>query len=167
VLRAVPAEAGTSPTPCAHYDVDALAEHLLGSIRSLGAMAGGPPGPAGAWGDDAGSIEDRVATATQHALEAWRRRGTEGEVSFGSGSLPAARAAAILSIEYLVHAWDFARATSQPLDVHESVGTYVLGLARQVVQPSLRDGDRFAAEVEVGDDAAALARLVAFTGRTP
>jgi uncharacterized protein (TIGR03086 family) len=164
VLRAVPEAAGAAPTPCASYDVDALAEHLLGSIRSLGAMAGAP---AGSPADDAGPLEVRIAAATQQALEAWRRRGTDGEVAFGGGALPASRAASILSIEYLVHAWDFARATAQPLAVDESVTAYVLGLAHEVVQPAMRDGDRFAAAVDAGDDADSLARLVAFTGRTP
>ncbi|HUO48902.1 MAG TPA: TIGR03086 family metal-binding protein, partial [Acidimicrobiales bacterium] len=162
VLRAVPADAASSPTPCAAYDVDALAEHLLGSIRSLGAMAGASTG-----GADAGSLEERVADATQLALEAWRRRGTDGEVAFGSGSLPAQRAAAILSIEYLVHAWDFATATAQPLEVDASVSAYVLALAHDIVQPAMRDGDRFAEAVEVAADADTLARLVAYTGRTP
>jgi uncharacterized protein (TIGR03086 family) len=169
VLRAVPAGAGAAQTPCARYDVDALAEHLLGSIRSLGALAGAPEAgvDAGAQADESGSLEERVADATQRALEAWRRRGIDGEVAFGSNPFPAERAAAILSIEYLVHAWDFARATAQPLEVSESVSAYVLGLAHDVVQPAMRDGDRFAALVAVGPDADPLAQLVAFTGRTP
>jgi len=137
VLRAVPTDGGSMPTPCARYDVDALAEHLLGSIRSLGSMAGAPAGDAegsgGATaGPEAGSLEERVAQATQQALEAWRRRGTEGEVAFGAHPLPAERAAAILSIEYLVHAWDFSRAAGAPLEVDDKVSAYVLEQARVV-----------------------------------
>jgi hypothetical protein len=44
---------------------------------------------------------------------------------------------------------------------------YVLGLAQDVIAPPMRDGDRFAGVVEVGADADALDRLVAFTGRRP
>jgi hypothetical protein len=34
-----------------------------------------------------------------------------------------------------------------------------------VIRPEMRDGDRFAGEVEVGPDAGHLERLAAFTGR--
>ncbi len=107
-----------------------------------------------------------MATASQQALEAWRTRGIDGEVPFGGGMMPASMAAGILSIEYLVHAWDFASATSQPLEVSDALSDYVLGLCREVIAPAMRDGDRFAEEVMVGPDACALDRLAAFTGRS-
>lgn len=162
VLRGVRDADGTAATPCAKFTVDDLADHLLGSISSLGAMAGvevaTPP---------KGALEARVATAAQQTLEAWRRRGMEGEVAFGDGKIPAAMAASILSVEFLVHAWDFAEATSQDFAVSEALSDYVLGLAQELIAPQMRDGDRFGVEVEVGPDAGRLERLVAFTGRTP
>jgi uncharacterized protein (TIGR03086 family) len=161
VLRGIGASDGTSSTPCAKFTVDDLIEHLLGSISSLGSMAGAEvvvPSDV--------PMESRVATAAQQVLEAWRRRGTEGSVTFGSGEMPASRAANILSLEFLVHAWDFAAATSQSMTPSDALSDYVLDRARELIAPSMRDGDRFAVEAEVGPDAGALERLVAFTGRS-
>jgi uncharacterized protein (TIGR03086 family) len=162
VLRGLDAADRTKPTPCAAFDVHALVDHLLGSVTQLGTMAGATVAPGSAT-----TPESLVATAAQQTLEAWRRRGVEGSVAYGDSELPAAIASAILSIEFLVHAWDVARATSQPLPVSDALAEYVLGLAREVIAPPMRDGERFAAEVEVGPDAVAMERLVAFTGRTP
>jgi uncharacterized protein (TIGR03086 family) len=150
----------TSSTPCAKFTVSDLLDHLLGSISTLGAAAGGPEGiPTSA------PAEVRVANAAQPALEAWRRRGLDGEVQIGGGNLPAARAASILSLEFLVHAWDFAQVTSERPQVSEALSDYVLGLTTGLIAPPMRDGDRFGAELDAGLDAGNLERLVAFTGR--
>jgi uncharacterized protein (TIGR03086 family) len=160
VLRGVKATEGTAPTPCAKFTVDDLIEHLLGSLTNLATMAGSDVSI-----PKAGNIETRVADMAQSTLEVWRRRGTDGMVPFGGGEMPASMAASILSVEFLVHAWDFAQATSQDVVASEALGEYVLGLAQELIAPHLRDGDRFAAEVEIGPDAGAVDRLVAFTGR--
>jgi uncharacterized protein (TIGR03086 family) len=80
-------------------------------------------------------------------------------------NLPATMAVGILSLEFLVHAWDFAQASSQKLVVSPALSDYVLGAARETIAPQMRDGDRFAAEVAAGPDADSLQRLMAFTGR--
>lgn len=156
VLREMSESDARASTPCAKFTVADLVDHLLGSISHLGSMAGAdiavPP---------EGAMESRVASAAQQTLEAWRHRGIEGEVLFGSRPMPASRAASILSMEFLVHAWDFSVATSKTL----APSDYVLGLARELIAPPVRDGDRFGAEVEVGPDAGAMERLAAFTGR--
>ena len=159
VLRGMSDSDGTLPTPCAKFNVDDLVTHLLGSISHLGAIAGTEIEP----GD--GISEVRVADASQRALEAWRKRGVDGQVAFGSMEVPATMAVGILSLELLVHAWDFAQASSQELVVSPVLSEYVLGLARETIAPQMRDGDRFAAEVDAGVDADNLQRLVAFTGR--
>jgi uncharacterized protein (TIGR03086 family) len=162
VLRTLTESSGTASTPCATFTVDQLIDHLLQSIVGLGAMAGAsiatPSDP---------DPEVRVAEPSQQCLEAWRRRGTEGTVPFGGGTLPASSAAGILSIEFLVHGWDLAKATTTPLIAGDELSEYVLELAREVIRPEMRDGDRFAPEVPVGAGAEAVERLVAFTGREP
>ena len=160
VLRHVTPADATRQTPCAQFTVHDLVVHLLGSLGHLGAMAGATvPVRRG------DTPEALVATAGQEVLEAWRRRGTDGTVPFGGNDMPATIAVGILSIEFLVHAWDFATAIDQPVVVSDAVSDYVLGLARQIIA-SERDGERFGAEVEAGPDADNLTRLVAFTGRT-
>jgi uncharacterized protein (TIGR03086 family) len=68
-------------------------------------------------------------------------------------------------MEFLVHAWDFARATQQTITVDDALSSYVLERGRSLIAPQMRDGDNFAAEIEVGPDADSLTRLLAFTGR--
>jgi uncharacterized protein (TIGR03086 family) len=170
VLRRLPAEAGSARTPCSKFAVDDLLDHLMGSVTHLGATAGGEIPD-----NKEGSREERLADASQAALEAWRGRGIDGEVELGPNAVPAAVPVGILSIEFLVHAWDFAQAAGQAgqaagqagqdVVADEALVDFVLDFARQIVRPEMRDGDRFAAEVEVGPDAGHLERLLAFTGR--
>jgi uncharacterized protein (TIGR03086 family) len=72
-----------------------------------------------------------------------------------------------LSLELLVHGWDYAAATKNPIDVAESLADYVLGLARKVINPQTRATVGFADPVVVPDDASVLDQLIAFTGRDP
>lgn len=159
VLRALGAGHGAAQTPCKEFSVDDLLGHLLGSLTGLAGMAGRPFEPI------AGTPEERVADAGLRAIEAWRVRGIDGTVQ-GPQELAADLAASILPVEFLVHAWDFANAAGLPFAAPDELSGYVLERARLLdVEVHLRDGGQFAAEVPVGPDAGALARLVAFTGR--
>jgi uncharacterized protein (TIGR03086 family) len=142
--------------------VHELVDHLNGSLAFIGAAAGAQPSAA-----IGGGPEDLVAATAQQALEAWRRRGLDGQVDLGGHPMPATLVADILSIELLVHAWDLARATGRQIAVSDELSAFVLDLGRELLSPQLRDGDRFAPEVVVGDGADGLARLAAFTGRRP
>jgi uncharacterized protein (TIGR03086 family) len=73
----------------------------------------------------------------------------------------------VLSLEFLVHAWDFARATGRGVVVSERVSDYVLGLAGKLISPDTRGYSGFAEPVETALDAGVLDRLIAFTGRQP
>lgn len=160
VLRGIEEDDLTASTPCSEFTVGQLEEHLLGSLRSLTGLAGGALKPA-----SAGVLESRIADAAQQALETWMERGIEGTVQAGPQELPAMIAASILSVEFLVHAWDFASATGQKVGVSDEVATYVLGLAEQVVTPDQRESAGFHPAIAIAEDAPALDRLVAFTGR--
>jgi uncharacterized protein (TIGR03086 family) len=160
VLRRLPDEAGSLRTPCSKFAVDDLLDHLMGSVTHLGAVAGGEIPD-----NKEGSREARLADASQVALEAWGARGLDGEVKLGPNAVPAAVPAGILAIEFLVHAWDFAQATGQDVVAGDALVDFVYEFARQIVRPEMRDGDRFAAEVEVGPEASHLEQLMAFTGR--
>jgi uncharacterized protein (TIGR03086 family) len=162
VLRGMSADAGGLATVCRKFTVDELIEHLIGSLTHLGAAVGATIGA-----PVEGTAESRVADVAQQALEAWRRHGLEGTVSFGGGrETPARRAANLFSIELLVHAWDLAQATSQEVAASDTLSEYVLGLAKESIVPQMRDGDSFAEQVQTGPDTGALERLAAFTGRS-
>ena len=163
VLRGMGPGDGKAQTPCAKYDVDQLTEHLAGSLVGLGGCVGVDVTP-----DVDAEREVRIADLAQPVLEGWRRRGIDGMVTLGHGDIPAEVASRILSMELLVHAWDFARATGQDLPTNEGLSTYVLGLAKDgLIQPALRDGDNFADEVALGAGADPMDQLVAYTGRQP
>lgn len=163
VLHAIAADDLSRQTPCADFDVARLTDHLLGSITALGAMVGAQI-PEREEGD---SVERQVVAAARPALDAWHRHGLDGTVPFGDRELPAKGACAILSLEFLVHAWDYAVAVGREVDAPEPLSEYVLGLAHQVIRPEFRGGAGFDDPVDVPEDAGALEQLVAFTGRDP
>jgi uncharacterized protein (TIGR03086 family) len=163
VLHTVAGDDMSRQTPCTQFNVAQLTEHLLNSITAIGGMAGAEIPET----DESASAEGRVVSAARPALDAWHRRGLEGSVPFGNGEMPAKGACGILSLEFLVHAWDYARAVGHDVDAPEPLAEYVLGLARAAIQPELRSRAGFDDPVAVAEDAGALDRLVAFTGRNP
>lgn len=163
VLRGVGEGDLDRPTPCSEFTIDQLADHLVRSMVSLGGMAGATIVPART--ANTGTVESRLAFAAQQALEAWDKRGLDGTVKAGDAEMPAVRAASILSIELLVHGWDFAIASGRQLHVSTEVSQYVLHLAHEVISARRRQSGLFAEAVEVGPDADTLDRLIAFSGR--
>jgi uncharacterized protein (TIGR03086 family) len=163
VLHTIAGDDMSRQTPCAEYDVTQLTGHLAQSITGLGGMVGADLPER----DQSDSVERQVVALARPALDAWHRHGLDGSVPFGKDEMPAKGACAILSIEFLVHAWDYARAVAHDVDVGEPLAEYVLGLARQVIKPELRARAGFDDPVEVPADAGALAQLIAFTGRHP
>jgi uncharacterized protein (TIGR03086 family) len=163
VLHPIAADDRTRQTPCTEFDVAQLTEHLLNSITALGGMVGAEFPER----DNSDSVERQVVAAARPALDAWHRHGLDGTVPFGKGEMPAKSACGILSIEFLVHAWDYGVAVGHEVNAHEPLSEYVLGLARQIIRPELRGSAGFDDPVDVPADAGALEQLVAFTGRDP
>lgn len=147
------------PTPCTDFTVHQLAEHLFGTLAFVGALAG-----CEVVRTPQRSLESAVAEVAQQVNEAWAARGLEGTVQAGELTMPATMAVGILNLEYLLHAWDFARATGQELHVSGEVAQYVHDLGAQII-PGARDGGSFGPAVEIADRASALDRLVALSGR--
>ncbi len=162
VLRGLDSADLSRQTPCSEFTVAQLADHLLTGMTLIGTAAGAQTPER----DPDAALETQVADAADAVLEAWRRKGVGGTVELASTQLPAAAAVGILSVEFLVHAWDFAMATDRRVVVSEPVCDYVQGLAAKIVTPQLRVG-RFADAVPTPVDVGALDRLIAFTGRQP
>lgn len=161
VLRNLTTEDQPKQTPCAEFTCHDLAEHLFGSITGLGSMAGVTVTNPGT-----GSLEHRIATMAAEAIEGWRARGLEGTVPApGGGEMPAALAAGIFSLEFLLHGWDFAQASGQQVAVSDEVVDYVQSVAEKLV-PGGREGGAFADEQTPAADARPLERLAAYSGRT-
>lgn len=162
ILAAMTARDLTLPTPCADFTVAELVEHLLGTIVLVGASAGVVSAA-----DPGGDPATRITDTVEAVLDGWRRRGTGGEVAFAGRTLPAAAALGVLSIELVVHGWDFASALGASLDITDEHALFVLELAGRIITAESRRTAGFAAPVPVREAAPALDRLVAFTGRDP
>lgn len=163
VLDGIGTDGLVKQTPCREFDVAGLTDHLMNSITLIGTAAGAEIPER----DRNASVADQVETAAAPTVAAWRRRGLDGTVPFGPGEAPAAMMARILSLEFLVHAWDYAAATGQPLDVPDEPSDRVLGWVRSIITPEGRQRAGFDDPIELSDDAPALDRLLAFTGRRP
>jgi uncharacterized protein (TIGR03086 family) len=163
VLHGIAKDDESNQTPCREFDVAKLTDHLMNSITSIGGMAGAQFPDR----DRSDSVERQVVLAARPALDAWRRRGLEGTVPFGSGEAPAKMMAGILSLEFLVHAWDYAKACGREVKAPDSLSDYVLGVAKTVITPQRRTNVGFDDPIDVAADAGALDRLIAYTGRRP
>jgi uncharacterized protein (TIGR03086 family) len=163
VLHGIAKDDESKQTPCKEFDVAKLTDHLMNSITTIGGVAGAEF----AERDRNDSIERQVVLAARPALDAWHRRGLDGNVPFGKGEAPAKMMAGILSLEFLVHAWDYATATGREVTAPDSLSDYVLGLARTIITPEGRSNVGFDDPVDVAADAGALERLIAYTGRRP
>lgn len=160
VLRGITAADLDRATPCSDFNVGRLLDHLAGSVANIGTALGAQVA------DDAGKApEARIADLAQPTLEAFARRGLDGTVDMGFAELPATMVASILNLEFLVHAWDFAKALGLELTVADELTDYVEVLAQQTISDQVRAGGSFAAPAPVGESASSLERLVAFTGR--
>ncbi|MEM6106146.1 TIGR03086 family metal-binding protein [Mycobacterium sp. 050272] len=163
VLHPIATDDLSKQTPCTEYDVNQLTEHLLKSIAGIGGMVGAEIPER----QPSDSVERQIILAARPALDAWHRHGLDGTVPFGKSEMPAKSACGIFSIEFLVHAWDYAVAVGHELDAPQPLTEYVLDLAHQTIRPELRGAAGFDDPVDVPADAGALEKLVAFTGRDP
>ncbi|OBG18502.1 TIGR03086 family protein [Mycolicibacterium celeriflavum] len=161
VLHGIAAGDLHKQTPCREFDVAALTDHLLNSITIIGGMVGAELDER----DRDASVEQQVVLAARPALDAWQRRGLDGTVEFGGNKAPAKVMAGVLSIEFVVHAWDYAQAVGREVTAPESLSDYVLGLARKIITPEGRVNVGFDDPIDVPDDAGAMDRLLAYTGR--
>jgi uncharacterized protein (TIGR03086 family) len=150
------------PTPCRDWDIAALADHLVDTIARLGAAAE-IPAPVRDWG----SIDQRIQKVVPPILAGWRGRGLTEDVVFSGRTLSARLALGILSLELVVHGWDFAVALDRSLDVSDAHAAHVLGLARQTLNAQSRATAGFDPPVAAPAGASPLDQLIAFTGRDP
>ena len=163
VLHPIANDDWSRPTPCREFDLAGLTDHLMRSITLIGQAAGAQLPER----DATDSVERQVIAAARPALDAWHRRGLDGTVEFGDNEAPAQMLAGILSLEFLVHAWDYATAMERSLDVPDSLSDYVMGVAKSVITPEGRKRAGFDDPVDIAADARSLDKLVAYTGRNP
>jgi uncharacterized protein (TIGR03086 family) len=158
------------------FDVGTLQRHLLGWLAMFSAAFADPDGDerpepdafrgSEEPGDRVREIE-HVAEVTRTAIGNGIQAGTVNLPLLG-GKLPGTTALDSLAIEVIGHSWDLSRATGLPYDPDPSAIEAVLAAMKAIILPEYRGaGMPFGPEVTVQDDAPALDRFVAFTGRDP
>lgn len=164
VAANVGADQMTEPTPCADFDVAALAAHMSPVRMSIAAATKTGYVPEEF---DPASWPQRFIDGLAALPAAWASPGAlEGTVHFGPGEMPAMQAASITLIELLLHGWDLARATGQPYPVDEALGETVFRLV-EALRPVADEAGFFGPAVAVGEDAPAFDRALALSGRDP
>lgn len=155
----------TAPTPCTEWNARDVVNHLVGTNLLLVAMFEDSPmpardadrlgtDPAGAYRRSAAAL--LAAAARPGVLE--RVQETRLGVSTGAERLRWRIA------DLLTHGWDLAQATGVPPQLPDDLAEQALVFV-QTQLPHQQHAGRFAAPQSIHDDAPALDRLAAFTGR--
>lgn len=159
-----------NPTPCAKWTVADLLNHFVGGGHMFAAsLRGTPLDMEGEPGDLLGG--DHVA-AYRSSIADFRDAITqlgslEQPAVLPIGTVPAEVALRIAAGDLVVHSWDLARATDQTFAPSDDLVREIDGFYRVAISDELRDGDTFAAVIDLPEDAAPLDHLVAFAGRQP
>ncbi|MEU5883439.1 TIGR03086 family metal-binding protein [Spirillospora sp. NPDC047279] len=173
IVRAVPDEALTAPTPCPDWDVRATINHLI-FWTGHGATAAGKAQPPEGPGEEHDFVADgdwagTYARLARESAEAWSKpEAWEGNTSLTGSQpgMPAAMIGGMLLSEYVLHGWDLAVAAGVPYDVPQEV----VQAAYDHMVPTAEMGrqyEAFGPEVAVPEDAPVLDRLLGLSGRNP
>jgi uncharacterized protein (TIGR03086 family) len=155
----------SAPTPCTEWTVRDLIGHLVGMNRVFTALLRDQPLPQRGdhpLGDDPlGAFRD-TSTALRAAFE---QPGTLERAIVGPlGSATGASRLHWRISDLIVHAWDLAQATGQPLDLPTDLVEQVLAFVGDEL-PRQSRARRFDPAQDVAADAPAIDRLIAFSGR--
>jgi uncharacterized protein (TIGR03086 family) len=169
VFDGVAATQWDDTTPCAEWDVRALAVHTLGVVENMGRTARGEERL-----EDVNSVElgadpaARFRAVADPTIAAWRVADLDAPLDFGGGRMVPTRFAVMVNLlDTSTHSWDLARATGQPEELPAGVAEVALESAREVVRDEIRGTRGFDPVVTPPVDASATQELVAFLGRRP
>jgi uncharacterized protein (TIGR03086 family) len=167
VVDAVRPEQLSDPTPCAKWTVADLLGHIVGGGHFFaGALRGqAPPTEAPAPPTDLhAALHDSVDDFNGAVRDL---DDLEVPITLPFGVMPAGAVLRLLACDLLVHAWDLASATGQPITPPAALLDETEPTIRGMIAPEMRDGDVFADEVAPPAGAGPLQRIIAFSGRQP
>ncbi len=167
VLDEVPAGRLGDSTPCAGWDIMALAGHLTGLHRAAAAaFAGADPANFGPAAED-GDPRAAFAAAAREAQAAMRRPGALDQTfTMPWGESPGIMIARMLAADSVIHTWDLARAAGRPHPLDPASCEAVLAFGTAMMKPEFRTPESgFGPEVAVATDAPVCDRMAAFFGR--
>lgn len=161
------------PTPCEGRTVGQLVQHLVGLTSAFRAAADKDFGPLtdtspddGGWPDAEPGWREALAAQVPAMSAAWRNpEAWEGMTRAGGVDLPGQVGGLVALDELVLHGWDLARATGQPYDCDDATASACMafvGTFEESGTPGL-----FGPAIPVADDASALERVLARSGRDP
>ena len=176
LVRSVPDELLTAPTPCEDTTLGDLLDHVGGLTLAFTAAArkvkGGdgsqpPSADASRLGDD---WRTRIPRDLQTLTEAWRDPAAwTGTTEAGGVELPGEAAGLVALDELVIHGWDVARASGQEYQCERELLEAVHAFVAQFSEPG-QEAQRaglFGPVVAVPEDAPLLDRVLGLTGRDP
>lgn len=164
------------PTPCPHYTLGDLIDHVGGLALAFAAAAAkdtatygdqGPSGDAARLGPD---WRARIPRDLAALARAWRDPAAwEGMTRIAGMDAPARMVGLTVADELAVHGWDVARATGQPYSCEPDLLAAAQSFLAQFTSADLPAGPdvAFGPPRPVPGDAPPLDRVVALAGRDP
>jgi len=163
-----PGQAGL-PTPCEHWSVRDLVDHIVSELVVLQAMARGEQRRELRGDLSESDWSDQYRRRADETVAFWTERERDRAAS-GASAHPLL---GLTTMEMVIHGWDLAQATGQSAPFDEPLAERVLAFAHGFVRPEGRAASRGAVggnvplgpAVQLADGAPALPRLAAFLGR--
>jgi uncharacterized protein (TIGR03086 family) len=174
LVRAVPDDVLDRPTPCGRYTVGDLLDHIGGCAVGFhqAATKTVPPENDAVQDGDAANLaadwRESIPAALHEMAAAWRQPGAfDGLTGAGGLEMPADAVAVVCVEELTVHGWDLARATGLPFEPSPADVEIALRFLSEFSGPESADqrGTAFAPAIFLDDDAPAIDRAVALSGR--
>jgi uncharacterized protein (TIGR03086 family) len=164
-IHDVPPEQWSNQTPCTEWTVRDLVGHVVGTHGMMLGFIGRGLSSAPTVEDDPVAAFKAARTDMETVLDDPELARTEYDGLLGRTNI-SATVDRFLGLDLVVHGWDLARATGQdehiePREV-ERVWADVQDLG-----DNLRQSEVCGPAVEIGDDASAQDRLLAYLGRDP
>jgi uncharacterized protein (TIGR03086 family) len=165
------------PTPCTRYLLGDLLQHVRGLAEAF-TVAGRKEQPAGGStppppGDASLLPEDwrgEIADWLERLDETWADPSAwEGTTWIAGFQAPASAVGVAAANELVVHGWDVARASGQPIALDDAALAPCLEFVAMMSGPGSEQarGDAFGPPRPVGPDASPLDQVVAGNGRDP
>ena len=169
VVQRVPADAWSNATCNEEWNAAETLGHVVWGLRRLtNACHGEPPPEPMAEGDVVGDDPVGVWDAARDGvLEALDQEGVlqrTGATPFGE--MPIGQFIGLVRVDLATHAWDIGRATGTAPHIPDAMAEE-FAAALAALGEALRGPGMMAAAVEVADDAPAVDRFIALTGRDP
>jgi len=172
VVKGVDPDDLARPTPCTDFDLRQLVNHFIGTTGALGRVgrreALDPDDPYGSRRDPSqGDWQHELTTNLEAVARVWAQpEAWEGTVEMGGPAMPAPMIGEMAMAEVLLHGWDLARATGQPLSVPDEVGRELRRSIEETAELG-RSMGAYGEEVRVGDERPEFERALGASGRDP